>query len=50
MTLHAWSQEDRNTFRAAAQDAWTDFAAGSEQAEALVESHKAFLKQLGLAD
>lgn len=50
VTLHAWSQEDRNAFRAAAQSAWTDFAAGSETAEALVESHKTFLRQLGLVD
>ena len=50
VTLYDWSQEDRNAFRAAAQEAWTDFAAGSEEAEALVESHKAFLQQLGLAD
>ena len=50
VTLHAWSQEDRNAFRAAAQDAWTEFAAGSEQAESLVESHKTFLRQLGLSE
>jgi len=50
VTLYDWSQEDRNAFRAAAQSAWADFAAGSAEAEALVESHQAFLKQLGLSE
>ena len=50
VTLHDWSREDRATFRAAAQQAWTEFAAGSEQAQALVESHEEFLQQLGLSE
>ncbi|NND89718.1 MAG: TRAP transporter substrate-binding protein [Granulosicoccus sp.] len=50
VTLYDWSQEDRKAFRAAAQAAWGDFAEGSEEAVALVESHKAFLKQLGISD
>ena len=50
VTLHDWSDEDRKVFRAAAQEAWTDFAKGSEQAEALVESHKEFLKVLGIVE
>lgn len=50
VTLYDWSQEDRNAFREAAQSAWADFAEGSAEAEALVESHQAFLKQLGLSD
>ena len=50
VTLYDWSAEDRDAFRQAAQSAWTDFAAGSEVAEALVESHKAFLKQLGMGE
>lgn len=48
VTLHAWSAEDRNAFRKAAKDAWGDFAKGSAVAESLVESHNAFIEQLGL--
>lgn len=50
VTLYDWSAEDRKTFRTAALAAWDDFAKGSAEAESLVESHKAFLKQLGIAD
>lgn len=50
VTLYDWSAEDRDMFRQAAQSAWTDFAAGSEVAESLVASHKAFLKQLGMGE
>jgi TRAP-type C4-dicarboxylate transport system substrate-binding protein len=48
VTLHAWSEEDRATFRAAAQAAWGDWATRSPEAGALVASHKAYLKELGL--
>lgn len=48
VTLHAWSEEDRATFRAAAQAAWDDWATRSPEAGALVASHKAYLKELGL--
>ena len=47
ITLHDWSTEDRALFRLAAQETWPEFATTPE-AKALVESHKAFLKQLGL--
>ena len=47
VTLHNWSAEDRNAFRAAAQETWPEFATTPE-AKALVESHSAFLRQLGL--
>ena len=50
VTIHAWSDEDRKTFRQAAQEAWTDFAKGSEKAEELVQSHKDFMKVLGIVD
>ena len=50
VTLHDWSDEDRKVFRTAAQDAWTEFAEGSEMAGSLVESHKEFLQLLGIAD
>lgn len=48
VTLYAWSDEDRAAFRVAAQAAWDDWATRSPEAGALVESHKAYLKQLGL--
>lgn len=48
VTLHTWSEEDRATFRAAAQAAWDDWATRSPEAGALVASHKAYLKELGL--
>lgn len=48
VTLHDWSAEDRATFRKAAQSAWDVWAEKSPEAKALVESHKAYLGQLGL--
>jgi TRAP-type C4-dicarboxylate transport system substrate-binding protein len=48
VTLHAWSEEDRAEFRKAAQAAWDDWATRSPEAGALVASHKAYLKELGL--
>ncbi|WP_136440592.1 TRAP transporter substrate-binding protein [Pacificoceanicola onchidii] len=50
VTLYAWSAEDRKEFRAAAQAAWDDWATRSPEAGALVESHKTYLRQLGLID
>ena len=47
VNIYAWSAEDRQTFRDAAQAAWGDFASTPE-AKALVESHRAYLRQLGL--
>ncbi len=47
VTLYNWSDEDRQAFRNAAQAAWPEFATTPE-AKALVESHVAYLKQLGL--
>jgi TRAP-type mannitol/chloroaromatic compound transport system substrate-binding protein len=48
VTLYAWSVEDRAEFRKAAQAAWDDWATRSPEANALVTSHKSYLKQLGL--
>ncbi|MHA6262552.1 TRAP transporter substrate-binding protein [Arenibacterium sp. CAU 1754] len=48
VTLYAWSAEDRKAFRVAAQAAWDDWATRSPEAGALVESHKTYLRQLGL--
>ena len=48
VTLYDWSVEDKAAFRVAAQAAWDDWATRSPEAAALVESHKAYLTQLGL--
>jgi len=48
VTLYAWSPEDRAEFRVAAQAAWDDWATRSPEAAALVDSHKTYLRQLGL--
>ncbi len=48
VTVYNWSQEDRAAFRAAAQKAWDGWAAKTPEADALVKSHRAYLKQLGL--
>jgi TRAP-type mannitol/chloroaromatic compound transport system substrate-binding protein len=48
VTVSEWTPEDLQKFREAAQSAWPEFATTPE-AKALVESHIAYLKQLGLA-
>lgn len=48
VTLYDWSAEDRAEFRRAAQVAWEDWGTRSPEAAALLESHKAYLTQLGL--
>ncbi|MEO9777663.1 MAG: TRAP transporter substrate-binding protein [Sedimentitalea sp.] len=47
VTLSAWTPEEKQKFRDAAQATWTEFATTPE-AEALVEAHLSYLKQLGL--
>jgi len=47
VTVSAWSDEDLQKFRDAAQATWPEFATTPE-AKALVASHIAYLKQLGL--
>ena len=47
VTLYDWSPDDRAAFRAAAQATWPEFATTPE-AKALVDSHIAYLKSLGL--
>lgn len=45
--IYNWSDEDRQKFRDAALASWPEFAATPE-AKALVASHMAYLKELGL--
>ena len=47
VTLSQWAPEELAKFRAAAQATWPEFATTPEAKE-LVESHMAYLKQLGL--
>ena len=49
VNIYAWADEDLQAFRDAAQATWPEFATTPE-AEALVESHMAYLRQLGLVD
>lgn len=49
VTLYDWSPEERQKFRDAALASWAEFATTPE-AKALVESHMAFLKQLGVVE
>ena len=48
VTVYNWSPEDKAAFRAAAQQAWDGWATKTPEAGALVASHRAYLKQLGL--
>ena len=48
VNLYEWPANERQAFRDAAQASWTEFATTPE-AVALVESHLAYLRQLGLA-
>ncbi|MEL6619890.1 MAG: TRAP transporter substrate-binding protein [Pseudomonadota bacterium] len=47
VTLSQWAAEDLQEFRNAAQATWPEFA-DTPEAKALVDSHLAYLKQLGL--
>jgi len=47
VTIHEWSAEDRAAFKQAARDTWPEFATTPE-AKALVESHTAYLKSIGV--
>lgn len=48
VTLHAWSDEELQKFRTAAQAAWPEFA-DTPEAKELLASHLAYLQQLGYA-
>jgi len=48
VNLYAWGADDLQAFRDASQASWAEFATTPE-AQALVESHMTYLRQLGLA-
>jgi len=50
VTLYDWSAEDRASFRAAAQKSWAEWGKKTPEAAAMVESHEAFLKRIGLSN
>lgn len=43
-----WPQEERDALRTIAQEAWNDFAAGSDLAKEVFDAHVAFMKEAGL--
>jgi hypothetical protein len=48
VTFYDWSAEDRATFREAAISRWDVWGAKTPEAQAMVDSHKAFLARIGL--
>ena len=48
LTIIDWSQEERDKLRVIAQEAWVDFAAGSDLAKETYDSHINFMKEAGL--
>jgi len=48
--LSDWSAEDRAAFRQAAVASWDEWAAKSPETAKLVESHKSFLRSIGMLD
>ena len=50
ITLYDWSTEDRKAFRKFARERWVDWKSKSPAAAAIVDSHVAFMQELGLID
>ena len=48
LTVIDWPQEERDKFREIAVGAWKDFAASSEMAQEVYDSHIKFMKTMGL--
>lgn len=49
VSTYDWSAEDRAKFRSAAKTAWDAWAKKTPEAAKMVDSHKAFLKRIGLS-
>ncbi len=49
VTFYDWSAEDRAIYRDTVRQIWGEWAGKSDAAAKLVESHSAYLKELGLA-
>lgn len=50
VVLHDWSPEDRLAFRQAAQRAWDGWADRTPEARKIVDSHRAFMTEIGLLE
>ncbi|OSP56310.1 TRAP transporter substrate-binding protein DctP [Pseudoruegeria sp. SK021] len=50
VTIYDWAPADRAQFRAAAQQAWGEWATKTPETAAIVESHKDFITRIGLGD
>jgi len=50
VTLHDWSEEDRQAFREAAQQVWEDWSTRSPEAKAAYDSHIAYMNKLGILE
>ena len=50
VTLYGWSTEDRKAFREFAQGRWAEWGAKTPAAQAVLDSHLAFMKDIGLVD
>ena len=48
VTFIAFDEDDANAFRAMTQEVWADWGSKSADAQAVVDSHKAFVEKLGL--
>lgn len=48
ITIANWSDEDRDAFRQASQEVWLEWAAKTPETKALVDSHIAYMKEIGL--
>lgn len=50
LTIIDWPQEERDALRVIAQEAWADFAAESELAMEVYNSHLSFMREAGLLE
>lgn len=50
VTFVAFGEEDAATFRAMTAEVWNDWGAKSADAQAIVDSHKAFMSSIGLTN